>query len=191
MTKKLTKYLIFSSVLIICLFIYKQFFVEKNTSKKTISKNNESNLENQNNLIKNLKYDVKFENGTTYNISAELSEIIDVNNQETVKMQKVTALIINEGSLPLIISSDYAVFNNITYNTSFDNDVTINYINNSIKSQKLFLDFQNSVVIIKEDIIYEGINGLGKADNIKINLKTKDIQIFMDNNDDKVKITSK
>ncbi len=156
-----------------------------------ISKNNELNLENENNLIKNLKYDVKFENGTTYNISADLSEIIDVNNQETVKMQKVTALIINEGSLPLIISSDNAVFNNITYNTSFDKDVTINYINNSIKSQKLFLDFQNSVVIIKEDIIYEGINGLGKADNIKINLKTKDIQIFMDNNDDKVKITSK
>ena len=191
MTKKLTKYLIFSSVLIICLFIYKQFFVEKNTSKKTISKNNESNLENQNNLIKNLKYDVKFENGTTYNISAELSEIIDVNNQETVKMQKVTALIINEGSLPLIISSDYAVFNNITYNTSFDNDVTINYINNSIKSQKLFLDFQNSVVIIKEDIIYEGMNGLGKADNIKIDLKTKDIQIFMNNTNKKVKIISK
>ena len=191
MTKKLTKYLIFSSVLVICLFIYKQYFVEKNTSKKMISKNNELNLENQNNLIKNLKYDVKFENGTTYNISAELSEIIDVNNQETVKMQKVTALIINEGSLPLIISSDHAVFNNITYNTSFDKDVTINYINNSIKSQKLFLDFQNSVVIIKEDIIYEGINGLGKADNIKINLKTKDIQIFMDNNDDKVKIISK
>jgi len=191
LTKKLTKYLIFSSVLVICLFIYKQYFVEKNTSKKMISKNNELNLENENNLIKNLKYDVKFENGTTYNISADLSEIIDVNNQETVKMQKVTALIINEGSLPLIISSDNAVFNNITYNTSFDKDVTINYINNSIKSQKLFLDFQNSVVIIKEDIIYEGINGLGKADNIKINLKTKDIQIFMDNNDDKVKITSK
>ena len=156
-----------------------------------ISKNNELNLENQNNLIKNLKYDVKFENGTTYNISADLSEIIDVNNQETVKMQNVTALIINEGSLPLIISSDNAVFNNITYNTSFDKNVTINYINNSIKSQKLYLDFQNSVVIIKEDIIYEGINGLGKADNIKINLKTKDIQIFMDNNDDKVKIISK
>jgi len=191
LTKKLTKYLIFSSVLVICLFIYKQYFVEKNTSKKMISKNNELNLENENNLIKNLKYDVKFENGTTYNISADLSEIIDVNNQETVKMQKVTALIINEGSLPLIISSDNAVFNNITYNTSFDKDVTINYINNSIKSQKLFLDFQNSVVIIKEDIIYEGINGLGKADNIKINLKTKDIQIFMDNNDDKVKIISK
>lgn len=191
MTKKLTKYLIFSSVLVICLFIYKQYFVEKNTSKKMISKNNELNLENENNLIKNLKYDVKFENGTTYNISADLSEIIDVNNQETVKMQKVTALIINEGSLPLIISSDNAVFNNITYNTSFDKDVTINYINNSIKSQKLFLDFQNSVVIIKEDIVYEGINGLGKADNIKINLKTKDIQIFMDNNDDKVKIISK
>jgi len=191
LTKKLTKYLIFSSVLVICLFIYKQYFVEKNTSKKMISKNNELNLENENNLIKNLKYDVKFENGTTYNISADLSEIIDVNNQETVKMQKVTALIINEGSLPLIISSDNAVFNNITYNTSFDKDVTINYINNSIKSQKLFLDFQNSVVIIKEDIVYEGINGLGKADNIKINLKTKDIQIFMDNNDDKVKIISK
>ena len=191
MTKKLTKYLIFSSVLVICLFIYKQYFVEKNTSKKMISKNNELNLENENNLIKNLKYDVKFENGTTYNISADLSEIIDVNNQETVKMQKVTALIINEGSLPLIISSDNAVFNNITYNTSFDKDVTINYINNSIKSQKLFLDFQNSVVIIKEDIVYEGINGLGKADNIEINLKTKDIQIFMDNNDDKVKIISK
>ena len=178
-------------IFIIVFFVFYLYKNGKDIPKEENSKNKELRLENENNLIKNLRYDVNFENGTSYNITAELSEIIYVENDEIVKMQKVTAVIINEGALPLLIKSDNAVFNNASYNTSFSNNVLIDYMKNSIRSEKLFLDFENNVVTINNNIVYEGINGKGEADNIKIDLKTKNVQIFMDKSGEKVKIKSK
>ena len=146
-------------------------------------------MSNENNTIKNLKYDVNFENGTNYNIKAELSELAYENEEEIVKMQKVIAVFINNDGMPLIIKSDNAIFNNTNYNTIFSNNVSIDYIKNLIKSEKLFLDFKNNVVTINDNIVYEGINGIGKADNIKIDLITKNVQIFMNEKNKKIEIT--
>lgn len=191
MTKKLIKFSFYSLIFIIVFFVFYLYKNGKDIPKEENSKNKELRLENENNLIKNLRYDVNFENGTSYNITAELSEIIYVENDEIVKMQKVTAVIINEGALPLLIKSDNAVFNNSSYNTSFNNNVLIDYMKNSIRSEKLFLDFENNIVTINNNIVYEGMNGKGEADNIKIDLKTKNVQIFMDKSGEKVKIKSK
>ena len=191
MTKKKIKFFFYSLILIIVFFVFYLYTNEKNIPKQENSKNKELSLENTNNLIKNLRYDVNFENGTSYNITAELSEIVYVENEEIVKMQKVTAVIINEGALPLLIKSDNAVFNNASYNTSFSNNVLIDYMKNSIRSEKLFLDFENNIVTINNNIVYEGMNGKGEADSIKIDLKTKNVQIFMDKSGEKVKIKSK
>lgn len=191
MTKRLTKFLFYFTILITIFFLY-QIYSEKKTSPKELNtKDNELNLSNENNIIKNLRYDVNFENGTTYNITAELSELTYENEEEVVKMQKVTAVFINNDGMPLIIKSDNAIFNNSNYNTIFSNNVSIDYIKNLIKSEKLFLDFKNSVVTINDNIVYEGINGVGKADNIKINLINKNVQIFMNETNKKVEITSK
>ena len=160
-------------------------------TEKIIEKKNELESKNENNLIKNLKYDVNFDDGTKYNITAELSELTNEQNNEVVKMQNVTAIFIDKGNLPLIITSDYAVFDNKTYNSLFRNNVSINYINNSINSEKLFLDFEENVITINDNIIYEGANGIGKADNIKINLTTKNVQIFMNDSNKKVEVISK
>jgi len=191
LTKKLIKFSFYSLIFIIVFFVFYLYKNGKDIPKEENSKNKELRLENKNNLIKNLRYDVNFENGTSYNITAELSEIIYVENDEIVKMQKVTAVIINEGALPLLIKSDNAVFNNSSYNTSFNNNVLIDYMKNSIRSEKLFLDFENNIVTINNNIVYEGMNGKGEADNIKIDLKTKNVQIFMDKSGEKVKIKSK
>lgn len=191
MTKRLTKFLFYFTILITIFFLY-QIYSEKKTSPKELNtKDNELNLSNENNIIKNLRYDVNFENGTTYNITAELSELTYENEEEVVKMQKVTAVFINNDGMPLIIKSDNAIFNNTNYNTIFSNNVSIDYIKNLIKSEKLFLDFKNNVVTINDNIVYEGINGVGKADNIKINLINKNVQIFMNETNKKVEITSK
>jgi len=191
LTKRLTKFLFYFTILITIFFLY-QIYSEKKTSPKELNtKDNELNLSNENNIIKNLRYDVNFENGTTYNITAELSELTYENEEEVVKMQKVTAVFINNDGMPLIIKSDNAIFNNSNYNTIFSNNVSIDYIKNLIKSEKLFLDFKNNVVTINDNIVYEGINGVGKADNIKINLINKNVQIFMNETNKKVEITSK
>ena len=191
MTKRLTKFLFYFTILITIFFLY-QIYSEKKTSPKELNtKDNELNLSSENNIIKNLKYDVNFENGTTYNIIAELSELTYENEDEVVKMQKVIAVFINNDGIPLIIKSSNAIFNNTNYNTIFSNNVSIDYIKNLIKSEKLFLDFKNNVVTINDNIVYEGINGVGKADNIKIDLITKNVQIFMNEKNKKIEITLK
>ena len=147
--------------------------------------------ENANNLIKNLKYSVQFENKTQYTITSDLSEITYVENQEIVMMQKVSAVFKDENGSLLKIRSNEAVFNNSNYNTIFRGGVNIIYLDHIITSEKLLLNFQENIVTITDNIIYEGIQGLMKTDNITINLLTKDVEIFMNDNKDKVEIESK
>ncbi len=147
--------------------------------------------ESANNLIKNLKYDVQFENKTQYTITSDLSEITYVGNQEVVSMQKVIAIFKDENGSILKIRSNEAIFNNSNYNSTFKRGVDITYMDHIIKSENLVLDFEENIVTISDNIIYEGIQGLMKTDNIRINLLTKDIEIFMNDNEEKVKIKSK
>ena len=46
-------------------------------------------------------------------------------------------------------------------------------------------------MIISDNIIYEGMQGLMKTDNIEIDLITKNIKIFMNDSKNKIEITSK
>ena len=190
MQKKYYKYLSILLILIIGLFIYK--FYSKNLEvydKQLIGKNN-TEL-NKNNLIKNLKYDVKFDDDTKYSIIATESEITYIDNNEIVLMKIVKGIFEDKKGSTLKIESKNAIFNNNNYNTIFENNVKIYYMGNVIKSDKLILDFEENTVVIRDNIIYEGLQGLGKADNVIINLITKNIEISMNDQDDKIEITSK
>tara|TARA_B100000965_G_C19541500_1_gene735798 strand:+ start:945 stop:1433 length:489 start_codon:yes stop_codon:yes gene_type:complete len=147
--------------------------------------------ESASNLIKNLRYDVKFENKTQYIITSDLSEISYIEGVEVVKMQGVNAIFKDEDGSALKVVSNTALFNNSNYNTIFEKGVNISYLDNIIKSQKLLLNFEENIVTISDNIIYEGIQGLLKTDNITIDLVSKDVEIFMNNNNDKVEIKSK
>ena len=175
----------------ICFFFYKKYFTTKENIVKDISKDQIENTENPNNLIKNLKYNVKFENRTQYTITSNLSEITYQDGEEIVLMQTVKAIFKDKDGSILEIISDKAEFNNSTYNTNFNKNVKITYLDNSIQSEKLLLNFEENVVTISDNIIYEGIQGLMKTDNIKIDLISKSVEVFMNNKTDKVEITSK
>jgi|TARA_B100001063_G_scaffold70393_1_gene64446 hypothetical protein len=183
--------ILFFLILLICFFFYKKYFATKEDIVENISKDQIENTENPNNLIKNLKYDVKFENRTQYTITSNLSEITYQDGEEIVLMQIVKAIFKDKDDSILEIISDKAEFNNSTYNTDFNNNVKITYLDNSIQSEKLLLNFEENVVTISDNIIYEGIQGLMKTDNIKIDLISKSVEVFMNNKTDKVEITSK
>ena len=164
---------------------------EQSNIKNKIGIKNDSLSETQNNLIKNLEYRVKFDNKTQYIITADLSEIIYENDIEIIKMQKVTAQFIDQDNFPLIVKSDYANYNNSNYNTKFYNNVMIKYDNNSINSNNLDLNFTENIAKIYNNVVYDGLNGLAKTDNIKINLITKKVNIFMNDSKKKVELISK
>ena len=195
--KKFAQLILILLIVVISVFFYNKYFrvnvVSEIESKiEPIVETNEENdsIEVKNNLIKNLKYDVNLENNTKYNISSDLSEIIYIDNIEYVRMQNVIAVFIDKNNIPIIIKAKKALFNNSTYNTQFDQNVEITYLDNLINSDELDLNFNENIASIYNNVVYEGNHGRIKTDNIVINLITKKIDIFMNNKKNKVKIIS-
>ena len=193
--KKIIQLILFLVLIIISIAFYRTYFVteEKLKVSKILEENSEdkSQLQNKNNLVKKLKYEVKFDENKQYIINAELSEITYENNVEVVKMNKVTAIFIDQTKIPLIIVADEAVYNNFNYNTNFSKNVKITYLDHSIISDKLDINFDKNIISIYENVGYEGLQGTIKADNIKINLITKKIDIYMNDKENKVEVLTK
>ena len=190
--KKAIQLILFSFLIIISIIFYKIYFVKKEQPKVEIDIQEEQQVPNtENNLIKNLKYEVKLDQDNQYIITSDLSEITYENNFEVVKMQNVTAIFIDQSNIPIIVTSDHAIYNNSNYNTKFYDNVRIEYLNNFILSDNMDLDFNNNLITINENVEYNGIQGTIIADNIKIDLITKKIEIYMDDINDNVEITTK
>ena len=193
---QLTLFLLLASVFFA---LYKIYFQE---SKKVIIENNlksinpsgissleSCNVKTKNNLIKNLKYEVTIDKNNQYIITSDLGEITYTNKcDELVLMKNVTGLLIDENNIPILIKSDNASYNNSDYNTNFFQNVKITYLNNNITSDKLDLNFKKKKILIHDNVNYQGQNQVIHTDNIEISLITKKISIYMDNNENSVKI---
>ena len=190
--KRVIQLILFSLLIIISIIFYNIYFVEKEKPKvEIIIEEEQSTSNSENNLIKNLKYEVKLDQDNQYIITSDLSEITYENNIEIVKMQNVVAIFLDQTNIPLIVTSDQAIYNNSNHNTKFNSNVKIEYLNNLILSDNMDLDFKNNLITINENVEYNGIQGTIKADNVKIDLITKKIEIYMDDINDNVEITTK
>lgn len=190
--KKFLQFFLFFFVVIISIIFYRNYFIVTDKLITSAPENrNEISSENKNNIIKNLKYDVRFDDTSEYNISSDLSEITYVDGSETVLMSGVSAKF-NDGNNPTIyVTSDKAIFNNNNFNTKFENNVKVTYKENIITSKNLDLDFDKNTIFIYNNVIYDGLTGAVKTDNIVIDLLTKNAEIFMNKPTQKIKAISK
>ena len=194
--KKFLQLSIFLILILLSAFVYFRYF-DKNevVNKIDLNKNNQisaSSSENQNNLIKNLKYSVKFNDENEYMITSDLSELTYENGIEIVLMKKVIAKLINtKFSSVIIITSDNAIYNNSTFNTFFEKNVKIKYMDHVILSEKLDVNFKKNIVTVYDNVVYESLNDNLIADNVVIDLTTRDVDIFMNNSKDKIQISTK
>ena len=180
-------------MILIAFFFYKKYFSLDKIEEKIllpVKINDDKELKKNNNSIKKLKYNVQLNKSGQYEINAKSSEITYVDNTEIVSMNEVKAIFVDNENRKIIIKSDQAKFNTSSYNTNFLGNIKIEYIENFITSDKLDFNYINNDIIIYENVIYNGTYGVIKADNIKINLLTRNIKIFMDNQKNKVKIIS-
>ena len=196
---RIIQLILFSILIIIISVFYNKYFKKNhkaetdNTLSITSSQiQKEDNLTNQkeNNVIKNLKYEISIRENNDYQIMSELSELTYEDGAELILMTKVTAILTDEINNSIIITSDKAIYNNTNYNTSFENNVRIQYLNNIILADKMFLDFKENFISVKNNVKYNGSLGNLEADNIKINLITKKIDVFMNNTNENIVITS-
>lgn len=191
--KKLIQFFLFFIIIIIGVIFYQKYLIKpepKKIKEITLNEKNPEELSNKNNLIKNLTYNVKFDDSSQYIITADFSEIKYENDIEIVEMEKVTAKIINKDNSTLIITGDAAIFNNSNFNTNFEKNVKIEYLDNIIYSDKLDLNFAENIVIIYDNVNYIGADGKVETDNVIINLITKNIEIFMNNPKNNVTVST-
>ena len=191
--KKIFQLSLFFLLLFLIIAFYFAFLQTNKDDEQTKirKKDNDNSLENKNNLIKNLKYNVNFENNTQYIITADLSELRYENDIEFVDMQNVVAIFSDEKNIPLKITSNQALYNNSNYNSNFSENVKVEYLDNVVLSDKLDINFDENIIKIYENVVYEGLQGTIKADNVVLNLITKNMKIFMQTKGEKVEVLSK
>ena len=184
-------------------FVYKFYFKTKdnikidqpdivqNKSPDDIS-NNESNLyvDDENNLIKNLRYFSKDNLGNQYVIESKYSEL-NLNNIDIINMKNVNAKIIMVNSKPIYVTSDFAKYNNENYETTFTDNVLIVYLDNKIRCEKFYISIENNFANVTDNVIYENPKGKIIADTIEIDLITKNSKIFMIDANKKVMVLNK
>ena len=186
--KNIIQLSLFLFLIIVSIIFYRTYFVDdKKKETKLIEKTDQLKIENENNLIKNLKYDVRLEDNSQYIITSDYSELTYDTGVELVSMNRVVAKFIDKDGIILTVTSDNAIFNNDVYDTKFRDNVKIIYLNHVIFSDKLDLNFTKNIVVIFDNVIYQGVEGDIITDNIKINLIDKNVEIFM--NDPKNKVT--
>tara|TARA_B100000795_G_scaffold249270_1_gene216686 strand:- start:2426 stop:3013 length:588 start_codon:yes stop_codon:yes gene_type:complete len=191
MQKKTFLQLILTSfIIVIFVTFYNKYFAEKkiviNVPKNLVVKKNELEKK-KSNLIHNIKYTSVDKGGDYYVIKSELGEL-NTNQPELILMKKVQAKINFKNSSSVIISADNAIYNNISYNTSFYDNVLIDYTDHAIKANNFDLNFEKNLGIISNNIIYKNLNTQLEADKIEIDLITKNSKIFMNKKTKKIKI---
>ena len=186
-------------MIILGFFFYKSYFAEKNNLsqieinnpklKKDLD-NSEVPSKKEDSLITNLKYNVELTESGRYEIKADKSKLVIDGDNEIILMENVIATFTDKNNKIIYITSDSAKFSSVNYNTFFRENIKIRYEENTINSNKLDFNFNESSILIYEDVIYSGLNGIMQTDNIKMNLITKKIEIFMNSSRNKVKIIS-
>ena len=172
--------------LIISLFIFLKYF--KKSSFESNSKTNiTQTLNDGESLIEDLKYLSVDKTGNEYKIEAKKGNI-DKNNPEIIYLENVRAVIILQNSESILIKSNYAKYNIKSFDTLFNDSVSVDYSEHILKSEFLDLSFEKNIVSIYDNVRYlSGISSL-RADRAEIDIINNKTKIFMDNPNKKVQI---
>ena len=176
-------------IIIISLWFYLKYF----TSDIGIAKKTQYILkidENQNNnstYINDINYISSDTKGNKYQITAKEAEI-KIENSEIMLLKDVVAFIFVKDSEMVKITSNYGKYNTKNYDTIFSKNIIVIYPGHKITGEYLDFSFLNNLGIISKNVIYNGNKTNLFADEIQMNLITKDTKIFMNDSSKKVLI---
>ena len=83
----------------------------------------------------------------------------------------------------IYITSKFAEYNSLNFDTNFNQDVILEYSEHKINSENMDLSFKKNFVEMYDNIIYKSPTNELFADKLEIDLLTKDSKIFMFNNE--------
>ena len=141
-------------------------------------------------LMKNMNYSFSDLNGNNYEILSEFGKV-DINDPDKIFMTNVLATIHLKNKSPIKVFSKFANYNKNDHETKFFENVKIMYEIHKVTSQNLNLSFKNNLVTMYNKIIYTKPGTKLFADQLQIDLLTKNSKIFMNSKFEKIKIINK
>ena len=193
MNKKIITQLIlfFIILLFTSLFYFKYFLKIQEKSFQLEEVVSSLNLDvNSSNIIENIKYISEDNLGNKYIIKAKYGEILD-ENSDLILMKNVDALVISNNHEEIIIRASSATYNIINYDTNFRENIIIKYAEHKIICDSTDLLFNDHKIKLYDNISYNNLNTDILADIIEINLLTKDLKIYMNNQNKKIQVIHK
>ena len=155
--------------------------VEKTVSNKLVDKKINKNKETSNkNVISELSYKSLDDNGNVYEINSDSGSIRE-SDKSTLLLKNVEAKILIYGHGTVYIFSDNALYNKVSLDTHFYENVNLIYQDHDIKSNDLFLEYSDKKVKISNNVYYESENSKLIADEVTMNLLNKVSKIYVTN----------
>ena len=168
---------------------------QKNTQDKkkintteNLEANEDKVLSEKSNILKDIKYISKDEDGNIYEISAEKG-VLNLNDPNITSMDGVVAKVILSDKSTINIQSNHAIYNRKNYNTNFSGKVQIKHLAHHISCEKMDILFSKNLATLYDNLIYKNKKTRLKADRMEVDLITKNSKIFMYNNN-KISIVS-
>ena len=187
--KTLLQVLLVFLIILISLGFYFKYF---NKSSKISDQNKntgivDSDQNNSSTYIRNIDYNSYDAKGNRYQITAELSEI-KVENSDMMFLTNVIAYVFIKDSDTVKITSNFGKYNSKNYDSIFSENVIVIYPGHKITGEYLDFSFLDNLGIMSINVVYNGDKANLFADKIEMDLKTKDMKIFMDDANKKVLI---
>ena len=151
-----------------------------------LKQNKETNNIPTSNQIIDLAYKSSDERGNIYEIKS-VSGSIEEGSENVLILNDVTAKILINNYGTFFIKSGKAKYNKYTLDTHFFDNVNLNYLNHSIKSEDLFLKYIDKEIRISNNVVYKNQENLLKADEVDLDMITKTSKIYMKDKTDKIK----
>ena len=173
-------------IIMIILSIYVFFFLNK---KQEIISDTKISAD-INNKILDLKYNAVDEEGNSYVIESKSGNVSE-KDKNILLLKEVVGIIKIKDTEDIIILSNFAEYNKVTFDTYFYENVKLKYEGHLIDSDTLFIDYNNKNINIKNNVVYKGYNNKLLADMVEIDLVSKLSKIYMLDKENKVKVELK
>jgi len=187
--KTVLQVLLIILIILISLLFYLKYF---NNSSKVLEQNKnaervDGDKNNSSTFIKNIDYNSYDARGNRYQITAKLSEI-KVENSDIMLLTSVIAYVFIKDSDTIKITSNFGKYNSKNYDSIFSENVIVIYPDHKVTGEYLDFSFLNNLGIMSTNVVYSGDEANLFADKIEMDLKTKDMKIFMNDTNKKVLI---
>ena len=132
------------------------------------------------NTFENIEYEGKDANDNKFIINSEYAEFTS-EKTNIIYMKKMFCRFFFKDGTILKITSDEGVYNNITNDIEFENNVKMYYLENRLFSEKASFINSENYLLVQDDVVGEGPLGNLAADKVNLDLIDKKMKISMYN----------